>query len=69
MIVQPDPYMTVKYVQQIQNNMCMSVNNISWEEKKPAVYFHGALTGKVYGENGEYINRLKLMHMSVQNPD
>jgi len=47
----------------------MGVNNIPWEEKKAQVYFHGALTNVAYDENGEYINRLKLMHMSDQNPD
>lgn len=47
----------------------MGVNNIPWEEKKPTVYFHGALTGRPYGPNGEYKDRLKLMHLSVEHPD
>jgi len=47
----------------------MGVNNTLWEEKKAQVYFHGALTNVAYDENGEYINRLKLMHMSDQNLD
>ena len=33
------------------------------------VYFHGGMTNKVYDENGEPANRLKLMHMAVKNPN
>ena len=61
--------MLVKWAKQIKNTLCANVNNIPWDHKKSQVYFHGALTGQAKDENGNYINRLKLMHLSNDNPD
>jgi hypothetical protein len=49
--------------------MFMVAYDIPWDEKKDKVYFHGALTGISYGPDGEFINRLKLLHLAHQNPD
>jgi hypothetical protein len=47
----------------------MEVNKKPWEEKLNQAYFYGKLTGEVYGTNGEFINRLKLMWLAENNLD
>ena len=44
------------------------MTHLPWDQKKPLAYFQGALTGKAY-ENGEYVGRLKLLHLADKNPD
>ena len=53
---------------QAANVAVMDMNKLSWDEKKPMAYFHGGLTGKAY-ENGEFVGRLKLLHLADENPD
>lgn len=47
----------------------MDQYNVPWKNKKDKVYFHGALTGEKYDENGNFINRLLLMSIANKNPE
>ena len=68
-IAHPDIASYAGYVGQAANVAVMDMNKIPWEEKKSIAFFHGSLTGVLYDENGEYLNRLKLIHLAEQNPN
>lgn len=40
-------------------------DDIPWNEKKDNVYYHNALTGISYGLDGEFINRVNLLHLQL----
>jgi hypothetical protein len=58
----------VGYISQASNVAVIDMTYLPWDQKKPLAYFHGALTGKAY-ENGEFVGRLKLLHLADKNRD
>ena len=68
-LIIPDHLSFPNYMDLVQSKVCMANNKTPWEEKAERVWFRGKITGETYDEDGNFINRLKLLWIAEEYPD